>query len=260
MSRRVGRWCDHVPPATAVVECGGEDHRITWRRGKLVLEDHDLSAELAMVAFGGQPCACLRALQLWRNLHSWSMSGQLFQQMTARLGSQTILAPGRLAAVHELGLMLTWERTWKRSAFFSDHERLLKEQLQKRALEPLRAHLTFWKDRLGSRRISSAEVEVQRAGRPAVLNGSMDTVGVRARAVLGTAWALRVWARGAAVVDGAFVLEIVDDVADPDEPVVRAVRWEEQGAGVSAPVAAAARLDRSPEGTWRLTWEDAPRD
>jgi hypothetical protein len=40
--------------------------------------------------------------------------------------------------------------------------------------------------------------------------------------------------------------------------VVRAARWEAQAGGVSAPVAAPARLGRSPEGTWRLTWEDAP--
>ncbi|HEX2063919.1 MAG TPA: hypothetical protein VHE80_05825, partial [Acidimicrobiales bacterium] len=101
--------------------------------------------------------------------------------------------------------------------------------------------------------------EVQRAGRPAVLTGSMDAVGVRARAVLGTTLALTVWARGVAVVDGAFVLEVVDDVTVPDEPIVRAVRWQAQEAGVSAPVAAPARLGRSPEGAWRLTWEEPPQ-
>ena len=45
--------------------CEGEEHRVTWRRGKFVLEDHDLGAERAMLALGGEPCPCMRALELW---------------------------------------------------------------------------------------------------------------------------------------------------------------------------------------------------
>ena len=250
------RWCHHVEPATATVACSGEQHRVTWRRGKVVLEDHDLSAERTMVAFGGEACACLRVLQLWRNLHSWSMSAELYRQMTSRLGADSILAPGELAPVHELGLLLTWERSWKRSAWFSGHERLLLEQLRRRALEPLRQHLTFWKDRLGSRRISSVDVQVQRPGRPSLLVGSLDRVGTKASATLGASWALGVWARGVAVVDGAFVLDVVGDVVPGRELSVRAARWEERSSGVFAAAARPARLTPTAEGGWRLEWED----
>ncbi len=250
------RWCHHLEPATAVVACSGEQHRVTWRRGKVVLEDHDLSAERTMLAFGGEACACLRVLQLWRNLHSWSMSAELYRQMTSRLGADSILAPGDLAPLHELGLLLTWERSWKRSAWFSGHERLLLEQLRRRALEPLRQHLTFWKDRLASRRISSVDVQVQRPGRPARLVGSLDRVGTKATATLGTSWALGVWGRGLAVVDGAFVLEVVGEAIPGREVVVRAARWEERSGGLFTPAARPARLTRTTARGWRLAWED----
>ena len=46
------RWCDDLGPAWAIVDCGGERHAIAWRRGKLVLEDHDLLAERSLLALG----------------------------------------------------------------------------------------------------------------------------------------------------------------------------------------------------------------
>ena len=39
---RKPRWCHPLPQATATVPCNGEQHRVSWRRGKLKLEDHDL--------------------------------------------------------------------------------------------------------------------------------------------------------------------------------------------------------------------------
>ena len=67
-------WYEGVPPVTVEVVCGGQAHRLSWRRGKLVLEDHDLSGELALVALGGGSCACLDFLRVWaqgsRDLHS----------------------------------------------------------------------------------------------------------------------------------------------------------------------------------------------
>ncbi|MDQ3575111.1 MAG: hypothetical protein M3404_09370, partial [Actinomycetota bacterium] len=75
------RWCDHIEAATASVDCNGESHRVTWRRGKVVLEDHDLTAEAAMLAFGGKPFPCLGVLRRWRDMHTWAMSGELFETM-----------------------------------------------------------------------------------------------------------------------------------------------------------------------------------
>lgn len=236
-----------------MVDCNGERHRVTWRRGKVVLEDHDLTAETAMLAFGGAPCPCLGVLWRWRDMHTWAMSGQLFQTMSDRLGTERVLPP-ELKPVHELGLMLTWERRWRRSSYYTAHERLLLEQLRSRALPPLRDHIGHWRKRSGARLVSSVDVEVLRPGRSPTLVGAMDPVRVRAVASVGVSWVLSVWARGLALVDGAFVLEAEDEVGGEDAVPVRAVRWEEHGGRSWAPRSAPARVvlgdDREPHLVW----------
>lgn len=66
LSPAAPRWYEEVPPVTAEVACEGERHRITWRRGKVVLEDHDVLAEQSLAALGGKPPVCLEVLEAWR--------------------------------------------------------------------------------------------------------------------------------------------------------------------------------------------------
>ena len=61
-----GQWWAGVEPVTVEVSCGQDRHRISWRRGKLVLEDHDLAAEEAFAALGGDASLCLEVLRGWR--------------------------------------------------------------------------------------------------------------------------------------------------------------------------------------------------
>ncbi len=220
-----------------------------------MLEDHDLTAEAAMLAFGGKPFPCLGVLRRWRDMHTWAMSGELFDAMSRRLGPGIVL-PRELKPVHELGLMLTWERAWRRSSYYADYERLLHEQLRSRALPPLREHLGFWRKRSGARLLSSAEVRVLRPGQPPAISGTMDRVKVRATAALGVSWVLQVWGRGLALVGSAFVLEVIDEV--PVDPALRvlAVRWEERAAGTWAPRAAPALVATGKEGEPSLVWAD----
>ncbi|HET7487242.1 MAG TPA: hypothetical protein VFJ85_04890 [Acidimicrobiales bacterium] len=249
-----------MPPATAEVVCGGARHRVSWRRGKLKFEDHDLSAERAMLAFGGEAPECLQVLTLWRNLHSWAMSTELLQHMQSRLGPGVLLAPGDLRRVSDLGLLLTWEREWRRRRYFSDHGRILTQQLRQRAMPPLREHLKYWMAELGSRRMSKVDLELARRGQPPALRGRMDSVGVRAHAVLGVQWLVEVWARGLATVDGALVLEVVEEQVrgTPEVAAVRAVRWERERGGGAVPEAVPALVQRLPAGEWRLEWDDQP--
>src|SRR4051812_4393136 len=66
MSARARGWPDDPPDVTAQIGCGGQRHRITWRRGKLVVEDHDVLAERSLTALGAELPLCVQILDAWR--------------------------------------------------------------------------------------------------------------------------------------------------------------------------------------------------
>lgn len=59
-------WWDGLAPARAQVPCRDTLHHISWRRGKLLLEDHDVLAERSLIALGGEPPLCIDVLDAWR--------------------------------------------------------------------------------------------------------------------------------------------------------------------------------------------------
>ena len=249
---RAPRWCTFLPPATTAVACGGEEHRVTWRRGKVVLEDHDLSAERTMLAFGGQACECLRTLNRWREMHSARIPAEVVRRMQTGPDRRLLLAPPGLAALTELTLALTWEREWRRSSLTSDHGDLVEDVLARRGRPPLTDHVTAWRVRTGSRLVSSVEVRLAPPGDPPALTGGIDAVAARATASLRASWLGRVWARGLATVDDAFVLDVVDTRRAEEVPVL-AASWEEQEPGRWCPVARERTASRHRDGTWQLS-------
>jgi len=59
-------WHNDLGDATQCIALDdGATHRVTWRRGKLVLEDHDIEAEQALIALGGERCVCLDVADLF---------------------------------------------------------------------------------------------------------------------------------------------------------------------------------------------------
>ncbi len=250
------RWYHHVAPASATIPCEGEQHRVSWQRGKFVLHDHDLSAERAMLVLGGDPCACLRALRLWRD--QFGMPPDLFNRMHSWMGADAVLAPREMDLPRTLGMTWSWARAWRRASYLDKQGRLLQDQAKERALPPFRQHLTAEKQRFGSRVISRAEVRIVADYEQATVSGQMDKVGVRAQASLHAWWLVEVWPLGIAVVDGAFVVEMVEP--HWTRPLVRAARWDDSGPARRSPVVALARLHVLGEGGWRLDWEDAAKE
>ncbi len=248
------RWYHHVTPVYATIPCSGEQHRVSWQRGKFVLHDHDLSAERAMLVLGGEPCACLRALRLWRD--QFGMPPELFNRMHTWMGADAVLAPKEMDLPRSLGMTWSWARAWRLTSYLDKQGGLLQELAKQRALPPFRQHLTAEKQRFGSRVISSAQVRVVPDHEQATVSGQMDKVGVRAQATLHAWWLVEVWPLGIAVVDGAFVVEMVE--RHWARPLVRAARWEDRGAGTRSPVVSLARLQAWDDGGWRLTWEEEP--
>lgn len=250
----MARWCDRLDPVTELVDCGGDDHRVTWRGGSLIVEDHDVVAERAMRALGAETPGCLLLVKQWRDLSAWATSAELFVQMRARLGDERILAPGELGRRQELTLLLTWERAWRTSSYYgTGHERLLEDQLRSRAGEPLTRHLNQWASRLGYSPAPSVALTLQRPGQRARATGTIDRFASRVNAGLGVRWVLDVWARGLACVDDGFVLEVTPSTGGLG---ARALRWQAQGDGGARADVASARLGRDPQGAWHLSWED----
>jgi len=221
----------------------------------LVLLDHDLSAERAMLVFGGEPCACVRVLKMWSD--QFGMPPEQFALMRKWLGANAFLAPEELDLIRRMGMVLSWERAWRRGAYLSKHERLLDGELQGRALPALRGHLNYWKERAGARVVAGVDVRVIRSDHIPHLTGSISSVSVKARLTLAGDWPAQVWGRGMATVGEAFVLEVTD--TRRDALGVRAVRWQEQPGGGYLPVEARARArpGGSGGGDWELEWEEA---
>lgn len=251
---RPPRWYDPLPEATATVSCGGEDHRVTWRRGKLVLEAHDLTAERTMLAFGGELCPCMRVLEMW--VEQFRMPPELFVQLRSWLGPNADLAPLEFDLHRRLGMIVSWDRSWRATFHFRVKQaQLLGDELKDKALGPLRQHLNAWKPRTGARVVAGCQVELVPATEPSLLEGSTDGVAMRAKATLQARWLIDVWPRGIATVDDAFVLEL-DEAVSVDDLHVRAVRWEARGSATWVAVAAPAHLSRPPgtDGAWCLSW------
>ncbi len=77
--RALTGWARRVDAVTGIVDCDGAAHRVRWHRGQLVLCDHDVVAERALVAVGGTPPLCLEVLDLaaegfdpWATWRSWA--------------------------------------------------------------------------------------------------------------------------------------------------------------------------------------------
>ena len=244
-----------------MIDCGGEPHRITWRRGKLVLEAHDLTAERAMLAFGGDLCPCMRVLEMW--VEQFRMPTELFGQMHNWLGDNAFLVPPEMALPRRMAMVLSWERLWRFESWLPNRQSaLLDEEIRERALPLLRRHLTTWKARTGARVIAGCRVGLIPSNQPAAVVGATDGVSMRAEGRLPGRWIVDVWAKGVATVDDAFVLKLVE-APSPDDLRVRAARWEPDGPRLWKAVDAPARLHRDAGNVdgdgdgWHLTWDDA---
>ncbi len=253
---RKPRWYDPLPEATSTVQCGGETHRITWRRGKIVLQDHDLTAEKAMMAFGGEMCPCMRVLEVW--VEQFRMPPDLFGQMHTWLGDQAFLLPTEMALPRKMAFVHAWERAWRFESYLPTKQAdLLTGELRDKALPALRQHLNGWKAKTGARIVAGCQVVLAPTNRTPSVDGTTDRVTMRASAMLHGTWVADVWPYGIAVVDDAFVVDLRKARTLNDLEVL-AARWEPHGSGWKA-VTAPARVwrDGGAGGEWRLTW-DAP--
>lgn len=94
-------WYDALDPVSVEIDCSGSRHRITWRRGKLIVEDHDVEAEAVLAALGGSACMCTTVLEGWRrNTRNLELLPGLIWQDESVSPQQL----AEMAALHEQGM------------------------------------------------------------------------------------------------------------------------------------------------------------
>ena len=220
MKSSTPRWCDPIAPVTVAVTCSGTTHHVTWRRGKLVLEDHDLAAELALLALDGHARpACVQLLEHWRDRGAWDRHSRI-----VTIGFQ----PRRLPPAWPLDFserrLLGMVRRWERERDGKE----LGAQLRRRAMAPLLDATVAAARANGCGRVTSLDVELGRKSRGPTVQGWLDGGGGTASVSLLPEWLYRVWARDLAVIDGQFVVDVVGDH-------VEVIKWHEDLPGAFVP-------------------------
>jgi hypothetical protein len=245
-------WQMGVSPAAALVQCGGETHRVRWGRGKLVLEDHDLSAERALVALGAERCPCLELLGSWQEAFGGDRRLVLSGGVPKRRPTGLPQGLDRPATVARL---VQQTRRWARLA---EEPGGARETLFRRLLEEFKgavaASLLPSRQRRAVQRIDVKVRPLEPRADP-TLEIEVGRGQVRIVAELSVSWLVQVWAWGLATVEGALALEVVDATMDGRRLATTLLRWEAEGApGVSPTVATAwvERVDVEDESGWRI--------
>ena len=239
--RVLAGWYRRVPRVDIPVACGGVEHTVRWRRGRLVLLDHDVAAERAVAALGGDPCACVGVLDIWRRACE-AASGRAHRRAL----------PEDLRPPAALCRMVATERRLadpalrvERRAFADELVRGFRAALVK-SLAPSQPDSGY------TRRID-LDVRAVSAGAPLQLEAESWPGRVRLRVELALAWLVQVDSVGLAIVDDLLVLGVVDSDHHAGLLGVLTLGWKAPSAQLTVPVVASHWVRRgSPDGVWHV--------
>jgi hypothetical protein len=191
-----------VPPVHVTVDCDGEQHTISWRRGALVLEGHDAAADEALVALGGERPACLEVRRSWRLGYIEEEPPAPAAGLVRSLSSvarwmsggapRPVVLPERLRRLREASVLHTWGRGLRdRTAGTETQAAFLDRAIARRV-----------RDLIAERGPSGVDIEVVVA----------EAVAVEGRRVAVTRdWLTRVWVPGLERDGDGVVLAVAED-------------------------------------------------
>lgn len=108
-------WARRAPDVDVVVECDGVTHRVRYRRGSIVVLDHDVAGEWSLQALGGDEPACLAVLRAWRhtNLDTVTTPEAVRSRIRShgRVPAWVVSLPAALDVARRQTLLMTAERT-----------------------------------------------------------------------------------------------------------------------------------------------------
>ncbi len=255
-----GGWWATAEPLSMVVVCGRERHRLAWREGRVETVDHpELEAELALVALGGEEPACIALHRLWHEavddggfVAEWVEPNRLNPTWLSWL--TMALERMRTEGFHEFLRHLPTARAQRMGEFLNrfpqpwvdraaaEVNRVIVERapgvvgderdglLAQAAANRLRRAFV---DAVGGRQLAVGAAALVPLtprvgpGIPPAIAGSLTGPGRGVSIAVDRSWLHRVWAAGAAVVDGHLVRELDGDPAGPGGARVRVVTWSD---------------------------------
>lgn len=239
MTTNIGSWAEVAAPLELDVRCEGGVHRLRWSAGRVeTVDHHDLDAERALVAFGGAEPACLSMLRLWDDavadggfLEEWvdeaRLSDAWFSWLTMALERMRAegfheflrgLPPARALRMGEFlhGFPPAWidrAAATVAGAVEAGHDPICDEAhalIDAAVASRLR---TAFVRAVGGRQLAIGaaalvplQIEVGSGGVDPAIDGRLSGPGRGIAVTVDRAWLHRVWAVGAAVVDGRLVL------------------------------------------------------
>jgi hypothetical protein len=231
------RWYRRVPPVEVPVECSGGTHQLRWRRGAFVALAHDVEAERAMHALGGERVRCLELVDVWRDA------------VTGRRPPDTFDLPADLRRVATLARLVRVERRWSDPALPDGERRVALDRLVSRFREAVAASLAPSRRQRGLQRIE-VNVRPVPSGERIGVEAQTAPDRIRLQVQLGLAWNVQVAGRGLGAVDDAVVLDVVDHDRDTGALGVIAVRWEVPRPRLVVPQLVTLWAEPSGDGSW----------
>jgi hypothetical protein len=225
-------WVRGVPSVRVALRCQRETHHVLWRRGALVLEDHDATADAVVVALGGEAPACLEVLRSWRLGYVEqeppneaaglvrSLSS-LARWMSGTSGGQPVVLPEPLRRLREASILHTWGRGLRDDRAGRESESdFLARAVRRRVRDVIDRDLRV----LGGRAQADVRVEVAADVDPRSSRGRAGANAAEVELFVRPSWLTTVWVAGVESWCGGLVVSLDATGAD-------VARWEVDGDG-----------------------------
>lgn len=235
--RRSVTWTRRVPTLQVPVTCSGQRHTVLWKRGSLVVVDHDVAADAVVVALGGDAPACLEVLRSWRigyieeqpptastgllrtlsSLGRWMGGG----------GPAPVVLPEPLRRMREVSILHTWGRGLRDGRAGNDaQDDFLERAVARRIRDLIDPQLFAVYGTWPHDRDVDVVINPDRSA-PISVSGRASLEGIDAVLEIPVTWITSVWVPGLEVLRGGLLLDV--DRRTPASALV--ARWLADGEG-----------------------------
>jgi hypothetical protein len=220
-----------VPAVRVAVRCRRATHHVLWRRGSLVLEDHDAVADAVLVALGAEAPACIEVLRSWRLGYVEQEPPHEAAGLVRSLSSlarwmsgsddEPVVLPEPLRRLREASILHTWGRGLRDDRAGRESEAdFLARAIRRRVRDVVDRDLRV----LAGRTAGDVRIEVAADADPRASSGHASSDGARVEIFVRPSWLTTVWVAGVESWCGGLAVALDADGAD-------VARWEPDGDG-----------------------------